>query len=372
MWNEWFSREDMFKRTRPLTATPRFGILSTKDERNRIKRCMNLADELWGEPAGADALHEGREDEDGDSELGSVRRICDGQGTKNGDSKGGSDEGGSSTELDSGAAKGSTHEGGSPMEGNLDATEGISSDDRKLDKPSADNPVADRQALLDFLQSMYAQQARIDSARKIEKQTESAVSARDTEETPLRGDAAPAQRDTDESSDESDEDSGMSETESDEDSQPAAGGAEPRGTLANSSHHAEAPAPVLNLAETSYARDGASSASVVHALAATDQQTFLHSSRRAFNGAISGFDKKLTALGLELYPAGWGKDKDLDRESVRAQRVAAANRKAVERFRPQDLTLLFNRALCHHYSRNYLEAEADFDLVLHRSTGDIE
>jgi hypothetical protein len=352
MWNEWFSHEDMLKRTRPLTATPRFGILSTKDERNRIKRCMNRADELWGEPDGADSNHDGAENENGESELGSVGRARDLQGAKAGDSEAGSNE------------------GGSPTEGDSDTAEGSSRDQQERDNPSEDNPAAEPQALLDFLESIYAQQARIDTAREIE---ESAAVARDTEETPLRGDAVPAQRDMDESSDESDEDSGVSESESDEDSQPAASGRELTGALADGLNRADLAASGQDLAETAgAARDGTTSAGVDQGLAATDQHSFLHSSRHAFNGAISALDKKLTALGIELYPAGWGKDKDLDRESVRAQRVVAANRKAVQRFRPADLALLFNRALCHHYSRHYFEAEADFDLVLHRSTGDIE
>ena len=34
--------------------------------------------------------------------------------------------------------------------------------------------------------------------------------------------------------------------------------------------------------------------------------------------------------------------------------------------------MVFNRALCHHYSRHYSEAKADFDLVLHATPNDVE
>ena len=356
MWNEWFSPEDMLKRTRPLTATPRFGILSTKDERNRIKRCMNLADELWGEHAFDASGHRGdgdEEDENVDSEVGSTRENRIGQETKDGDSGAGSDEGGSPAAGDSVTAEGCDRP----------ATDHRDHDNLQREENSA----ADRQALLDFLESVYAQDARIDTGREIEK---SAAAARDTEETPQRIDASHVAQSDSEESDESDEDSGVSETESDEEGQPTFSTG-PRASDTGLARHVEV-GPGPDLTAAGLAGDVASSGGMVHALAASDQHSFLHSSTHAFNGAIGALDNELVALGLELYPAGWGKEKELERESVRAERVAAANRKAVERFRPSDLALLFNRGLCHHYSRHYLEAEADFDLVLHSSARDVE
>lgn len=47
IWNEWFGPEDMLRRTRPLTANPSFGKLSSKQERVRIKRCIRRVEQMW-------------------------------------------------------------------------------------------------------------------------------------------------------------------------------------------------------------------------------------------------------------------------------------------------------------------------------------
>jgi hypothetical protein len=171
MWNEWFSREDMMKRTRPLTANPRFGILATKDERNRVKRCLNLADELWGA---------GHDDSGG---------VEGGPGNGGGDRK--DDEG--SDEGD--AAASNAEEGGSPRE--------------EQDEGGGGQPVDAQRALLDFVASLQGQQERADTAHEIEQ---SAAVARDVPDAPLVVVGASQEESEQEESDESDEDGSMSET----------------------------------------------------------------------------------------------------------------------------------------------------------------
>ena len=391
MWNEWFSREDMLNRTRPLTATPVFGVLSTKDERNRMRRCINLADELWGKPGEEGGNENGQETDKEESEADSASRSrdsqesesadagvhsasadCDGQGEENNDADNVAMHIGSikrDEEHENKNANVVSDESGSPADSNA---VGGSSDDQL--NPSEDNPVADRQALLDFLESMYAQQARADTARQIEAATEkqAAAAGQEDKETPSRGDQSNAAESEEDESDESDEEGLVSETESDEEiSLLGPTGTIPAAALISGPHHAKDAPAALGPDMAGPAGDSATSAGMGQALTANEEHSFLHSSMHAFNGAINALDKKLSALGIELYPPGWGKEL-ADRESIKADRVAASNCKAVKRFKPSDIALLFNRGLCHHYSRHYLEAEADFDLVLHCSAEDIE
>jgi hypothetical protein len=332
MWNEWFSREDMMKRTRPLTANPRFGILATKDERNRVKRCLNLADELWGA---------GHDDSGG---------VEGGPGNGGGDRK--DDEG--SDEGD--AAASNAEEGGSPRE--------------EQDEGGGGQPVDAQRALLDFVASLQGQQERADTAHEIEQ---SAAVARDVPDAPLVVVGASQEESEQEESDESDEDGSMSETESDEETKSssdevAAAGAD--GSASSLAGRAQAAADSAGGSATV-----AAAAVAAQALAASDGQS-LHSSMHAFNGAISALDKKLLALGIKLVPLSSSKDGEgaaaAAADSAKAERLLAANQKEVQKLGRSELTLLFNRALCHHYSRHYAEAAADFDLVLHKDPDDIE
>ena len=168
MWNEWFTRDDMLRRTRPLSATPRFGILQSKEERNRIKRCQKLADSIWAD------------DGEGGGAAGTEK-----------EKEGGEKEG----------------EGARPEP----------EDEAAL--------AAQGESLLALVGSVDRQQARVDKARQIER---SAAAAREEASSPTlgapsptarRGDEAEPAQDDDPTS-ESDESISESESESEAEEEP--------------------------------------------------------------------------------------------------------------------------------------------------------
>lgn len=168
MWNEWFTRDDMLRRTRPLSATPRFGILQSKEERNRIKRCQKLADSIWADDGeGGGAAGTEKEKEEGEKE---------GEGAR--------------PEPEDEAAL-----------------------------------AAQGESLLALVGSVDRQQARVDKARQIER---SAAAAREEASSPTLGAPSPAARRGDEAepaqdddpTSESDESISESESESEAEEEP--------------------------------------------------------------------------------------------------------------------------------------------------------